>query len=54
MEKKQCYLVSFHLTYSSNHWSNLETTQAFAEHILIPYKKDQMEKLALLKDQKMV
>jgi hypothetical protein len=52
--RKQCSLVGFHLTYSSNHWSNLETTQAFVEHIFIPYKKDQVEKLALLKDQKMV
>jgi hypothetical protein len=52
--RKQYSLVNFHLTYSSNHWSNLETIQAFVEHILIPYKKDQMEKLALLKDQKMV
>jgi hypothetical protein len=52
--RKQCFLVGFHLTYSSNHWSNLETTQVFVEHVFIPYKKDQMEKLALLKDQKMV
>ncbi len=43
--RKQCSLIGFHLTYSSN----LETTQAFVEHIFIPYKKDQVEKLALLK-----
>jgi hypothetical protein len=45
---KQCYLVGFHLTFSSNHWSNLETIQTFVEHIFIPYKKDKVEKLALL------
>jgi hypothetical protein len=44
------FLSQFPLTYSSNHWSNSETIQAFVEHILIPYKKDQMEKLALLED----
>jgi hypothetical protein len=32
----------------------LETAQAFVEHMLIPYKKDQVEKFALLKDQNMV
>ncbi len=47
--RKQCSSVGFHLTYNSNHWSNLETTQAFVEHIFIAYKKDQVEKFALVK-----
>jgi hypothetical protein len=48
--KKQCSSINFHLTYSSNHWSNLETIQTFVAHIFIPYKKDQVEKFALLED----
>ncbi len=40
--------------YSSNHWSNLKSTQEFVEHILMPYQKVQVEKLTLLEEQKMV
>jgi len=32
----------------------LKTTQAFVEHIFIPYNKDQMEKFAILENQNMV
>jgi hypothetical protein len=35
--RKNCLSSGFHLTYNSNHWSNLETTQEFVEHILMPY-----------------
>jgi hypothetical protein len=52
--KEQCFLVDFHLTYNSNHWSNLETIQTFVERILIPYTKDQVEKFDLLEYQNMV
>jgi hypothetical protein len=52
--RKNCLSNGFHLTYSSNHWSNLETIQQFDVHILIPYRKIQMEKLALPEKQKMV
>ncbi len=52
--RKNCLSSGFHLTYSSNHWSNLETTQEFVEHIFIPYQKVQVEKLALLEEEKMV
>jgi hypothetical protein len=53
-ERKNCLSSGFHLTYSSNHWSNLETTQKFVEHIFMPCRKDQVEKLSLLEKQKMV
>jgi hypothetical protein len=52
--KKYCLSSGFHLTYSSKHWSNLETTQEFVEHILMPYRKIQVEKRTLLEEQKMV
>jgi hypothetical protein len=52
--RKQCSSIGFHLTYNSNYWSNLETTQAFVEHIFIPYKEEQVEKFALLEDRNMV
>jgi len=32
----------------------LETTQEFVEHILMPYRKVQVEELVLLEDQKLV
>jgi hypothetical protein len=31
--RKNCLSSGFHLMYISNHWSNLETTQKFIEHI---------------------
>jgi frataxin-like iron-binding protein CyaY len=52
--KKNCLSSGFHLMYSSNHWSNLKSTQEFVEHILMPYQKVQVEKLTLLEEQKMV
>ncbi len=52
--KKNCLSSGFHLTYNSNHLFNLEITQEFVEHILMPYWKIQMEKLAPLEEQKMV
>jgi hypothetical protein len=48
--RKNCLSNGFHLTYSSNHWSNLETTQEFVEHIFIPYQKVKVEKIVLLKN----
>jgi hypothetical protein len=35
--RRTCSSFGFHLTYSSNHWSTLETTKQFVEHILKPY-----------------
>jgi hypothetical protein len=34
---KQCLDYGFHLTMSSNHWSNLEACQQFVRHVLVPY-----------------
>jgi hypothetical protein len=31
--KKNCLSSGFHLTYISNQWSKLETTQEFVEHV---------------------
>jgi hypothetical protein len=45
---------TFHLTYSSNHWSTLTTTKQFVEHIFKPYHVVQVERLALTKGQKVV
>jgi len=52
--RKNCLSSGFHLMYNYNHWSNLETTQEFVEHIFMPYQKVEMEKLVLLEEQKMV
>jgi hypothetical protein len=52
--KVSCLIASFHLMYSINHWSTLETCQQSLERILIPYMKSQMHELNLLENQKMI
>ena len=37
----------WHITYTSNHWSNLDSCKAFVENILQPYKLKQIEILGL-------
>jgi hypothetical protein len=44
----------WHLTYSSNHWSNFDTCKAFVEKILQPYRKKQVEEMGLEKDSKLI
>lgn len=54
-EGRKHYISSgFHVTCNFNCWCKLETTQKFVELIFILYKGVQVEKLALLEDQKMV
>jgi hypothetical protein len=45
--KASCLGARFHLTYSVNHWSTLETCQQFVERILIPYHKNEVHELNL-------
>jgi hypothetical protein len=52
--RQVCEDTGWHLTYTSNHWSNLDTCKAFVEKILSPYRISQIEELDLPKDQEMV
>jgi hypothetical protein len=52
--RQTCEDAGWHLTCSSNHWSNLDTCKAFVEKILTPYRISQIEELGLSKDQEMV
>jgi hypothetical protein len=52
--RQVCEDAGWHLTYTSNHWSNLDTCKAFVEKILSPYRISQIEELDLPKDQEMM
>ena len=41
--RKTCAEVGWHITYTSNHWSNLNFCNAFVEKILQLYKLKQIE-----------
>jgi hypothetical protein len=49
-----CENVGWHLTFSSNHWSTLQTCKEFVEKILSPYRTSQVEELGLPIEQEMV
>jgi hypothetical protein len=51
---KLCLADGFHMTMSSNHWSNLETCQQFVRHILVPYFQCIVKELQLPSNQKMI
>jgi hypothetical protein len=52
--RQTCEDVGWHLTFGSNHWSNLDTCKAFVVKILTPYRILQIEELGLSQDQEMV
>jgi hypothetical protein len=49
-----CEDAGWHLTFSSNHWSTLETYKDFVDKILSPYMISQIKELELEEDQDMV
>jgi hypothetical protein len=52
--RQTCEDAGWHLTFSSNHWSNLNTCKAFVEKILTPCRILLIEELGLSQDQEMV
>jgi hypothetical protein len=49
-----CEDVGWHLTFSSNHWSTLETCKDFMDKILSLYRVSKINDLGLEEDQEMV
>ena len=45
--RKTCEEAGWHITHTSNHWSNLDSCKAFVEEILHPYRLKQIEILGL-------
>jgi hypothetical protein len=54
MGRRECEAARWHLTFSSNHWSTLSTCQQFVVNILQPYREQQIEKLGLSQDSKLI
>jgi hypothetical protein len=52
--RQECEDESWHLTYSNNHWSNLQTCKDFVIHILEPYRQKQAKEMGLEKDAKLI
>jgi hypothetical protein len=50
----QCEEEGWHLTYSANHWSNLETCKIFVDKILQPYRLKKLFELNLDEDSKLI
>jgi hypothetical protein len=46
-QKKMCVTNGWDLTYSENHWSNLEMTIQYVENVMLLYHKAQIELLEL-------
>jgi hypothetical protein len=49
-----CEEAGWHLTFSENHWSYVDTCKAFVEKILQPYRLEQIEHLKLDKGTKLI
>jgi hypothetical protein len=49
-----CKEAGWHLTYSSNHWSNLNTCKDFVKKILEPYRVKQVQQMGLDDDSKLL
>lgn len=49
-----CLDYGFHLTMSTNHWSNLQTCQQFVRCILVPYFEHVVKEMGLPQSQKMI
>ena len=45
--RKTCEKIGWHITHTSNHWSNLDSCKAFVEEILQPYRLKQIEIIGL-------
>jgi len=45
--RKTCEEVGWHITQTSNHWSNLDSCKTFVEKILQPYRLKQIGILGL-------
>jgi hypothetical protein len=52
--RRECEAAGWHLTFSSNHWSTLTTCQQFVVNILQPYRQQQIERLGLSQDSKLI
>ena len=52
--RQMCEDVGWHLTYSSNHWSNLTTCKQFVEQILQPYRRKQVQEMGLDEETKLI
>jgi hypothetical protein len=52
--RRECEGAGWDLTFSSNHWSTLSTCQQFVVKILQPYRRQQIEKLGLAQDSKLI
>ena len=52
--RQMCEDAGWHLTYSSNHWSNLTTCKQFVERILQPYRRKQMQEMGLGEETKLI
>jgi hypothetical protein len=42
------------ISHSENHWSNITTMLEYLHKVLVPYRLDQIDKLGLKKDQKVI
>jgi hypothetical protein len=49
-----CEESSWHVTFTSNHWSTLDTCKEFVDKILSSYRKEQIEELGLSDHQEMI
>jgi hypothetical protein len=52
--RQQCEDEGWQLTCTSNHWSNMETCKQFVECILQPYREQQLKKMDLEEDSKLI
>jgi hypothetical protein len=52
--RELCEEAGWHLTYSSNHWSNLDTCKDFVKKILEPYRVKQVQQMGLDDDSKLL
>jgi hypothetical protein len=53
-ERVACEDNGWHLTFSSNHWSTLNTCKDFVNNILLNYRMSQIDRLGLSADQNMI
>jgi hypothetical protein len=53
-ERVACEDNGWHLTFSSNHWSTLNTCKDFVNNILLNYRMSQIDRLGLSADQYMI
>ena len=52
--RHECINNGWHLTFSSNHWSTMETCKDFVSNVLTSYRSFQVNQMGLPKDQDMI